>query len=419
MSVLGAGRSRNDFHPLFSWSILAKAEWTLESALLRVREAAPETRATDADVAVRAGELRAASSFPNPTIEVRADDKLGQEDQRGGTDITQLVFSQPLPLQRLGRERRAAQARLAGSEAARRYRWLQVERETAEAFYLAQLAQARLTLAREQLGQTEIYLGSRERRDPLKRYLAPFDRARLAILNEEANQAIAAAEREHQKALTKLRARLALPGDTSIELAPAVLPSLPLTIEALLRDLDNHPAVMAAYQAHEAAAMNIAAARSQRFADPTLNLFRERDVLANERRDVTGIGFSVQIPLWNANRGLIDKAAAEAARAQAELDMERRETVTRLQSSYLELTRLHEQAERVRDKLLEPARHLHELARRSFNAGEVNVLALIDATNTYYEARARYLELVAQAQLAEAELRLATGQSLLAQGVSP
>lgn len=396
-----------------SWSVMAHAEWTLEAAVRRAREIAPETRVADADVAARAGELRTASSFPNPTIDIRADDKLGQEDGRGGTDFTQLALSQPLPLRRLERERRAAQARLASSEAARRYRLLQIERETAEVFYATQLAQDRLALARERLAQTDIYPGGEQRRDPLKRYLAPFDRARLAILHEEANQAIAVAEREHQKALTGLRVRLGLPADASVEVASAVLPPAPSAFDTLARDLDNYPAVATARSSLDAAVAGVDAARSQRFADPSLNLFRERDVLANERRDVTGIGISVQVPLWNTNRGPIDKAVAEAARAQAELDVERRDALARVQTSYTELTRLRLQLERVRDKLLEPARKLHELARRSFSAGEVNVLALIDAANAYYDARSRYLELLAQAQLTAAELRLATGASLV------
>lgn len=385
------------------------ATWSLEAAVRRAREVAPELRAADADVAARAGEVRTARAFPNPTIDVRADDRLGQGDGRGGTDFTQLALSQPLPLRRLERERRAAELRLAAGAATRRYRSLQLDRETAAAFYAAQLAQARLALARERLEQT----GGESRRDPLKRYLAPFDRARLAILREEANQAVGAAEREQQQALTALRARLGLPAAEPIELAAAALPPAPAALETLLAEVDNHPAVAAAQKSHEAAVAGIDAARSQRFADPALNLFRERDVLANSRRDVTGVGVSVQVPLWNTRRGPIDTAVAEAGRAQAELDVERRDLLTRLQGSYAELVRLREQAERVRDHLLEPARKLHQLARRSFGAGEANVLALVDATNAYYDARARYLELLAQAQLAAAELKLASGVSLV------
>lgn len=391
----------------------ARAEpLNLESAVERALQVAPEIGAADADVAARAGELRQARSWPNPTVEARADDKLGQETGTGGTRLTQLALSQPLPILRLPRERRAAEARLAAAEASRNFRRLQIERDTAQAFFAAQLAQTRLALARERLDQTGRY-PSNERRDPLKRYLTPFDRARLALLREEANQAVASAAREHATALAELRARLALPATADVELPDPALPAAPSASDPAPSAIDHHPAIAAAQRAHEGAVAGIAAARAQRFADPALNLFRERDLLNDARRDVTGVGVSVQVPLWNLNRGPVERAQAEAARAQAELDAQRREIALGLVRSQTELARLRAQAEQVRDSLLEPARRVHELAQRSFHTGEVNVLALIDAANTYYDARARYLDLLAQAQLAAAELRLAAGRSVV------
>jgi cobalt-zinc-cadmium efflux system outer membrane protein len=393
----------------------ANAQWTLESAIERALEVAPETRVADAEVAVRAGELKQAGSWPNPTVEVRADNKLGQEDRRGGSDFTQLVFSQPLPLRRLERERQVAQGRLASSEENRRFRRLQIEREIAEVFADVQLAQAKLDLARQR--QAEIYPDSESTgrgRNRLVRYLTPFDRARLTILREEANQAVTIAEREHTQALAALRVRLALSPETSLAVTPLVSPPTPATLEPLRQEIENHPAIAAARRTHEAAIAQIDAAQSQRLADPALNVFHERDVLNDSRRNITGIGISVQIPLWNTNTGPVDRARAEAARAQAELDAQRRDVLARLQRSYTDLTRLRDQAAQVQGNLIEPARKLNDLARRSFNTGEVNVLALVDATGTYHDARARYLELLRQAQLAEAELRLASGRSVAA-----
>lgn len=393
--------------------------WTLESTIQRVVQVAPEWRAADAEVAVRQGELTQAGSWPNPTIDLRADDRLGQEDGRGGTDFTQFALSQPLPLKRVPRERAAAAARLAGAEEGRRLRRLELERAAAQAFHELQRAQAKLELARARLKETESYPGAASARDRLVRYLAPLERARLAILREEANQAVAAAEREREQALIAFRARLALPADAAAEVAAPAEPPAPPALEALEWNLENHPLLAAARKEQEAAEANIAAARSQRFADPALNLFRERDVLAGSRRDVTGVGLSVQVPLWNTNPGIVDKAKAEALRARTELDIARREALTRLRRNHAELTRTRVQAERVRTSLLEPAQRLDELARRSFAAGEANVLALIDAANSYFDAQVRYVELVAQAQLSAAELRLATGQSLLAQETQP
>ena len=56
---------------------------------------------------------------------------------------------------------------------------------------------------------------------------------------------------------------------------------------------------------------------------------------------------------------------------------------------------------------------MFELTRRSFAAGESNVLALVDANNTYFDARARYQELLQECALASADLRLAAGLSIM------
>src|SRR3990170_679069 len=276
------------------------AVWTLESSVRRVLEVAPEIRAAGAEVQARRGELTQAGSWPNPTIDLRADDRLGQEDGRGGKDFTQLALSQPLPLRRVPRERAAAEARLAGAGEGRRLRRLELEHAAAQVFHELQLAQAKLDVALARLKETEGYPGARGgARDRLVRYLAPLERARLAILREEAAQAVVAAEREREQALIAFHARLALPADAAAEASPLAEPPAPDALEALERNLDNHPWLAAARKEQEAAEANIAAAQSQRFADPALNLFRERDVLAGGRRNVTGVGLSVQIPLWN------------------------------------------------------------------------------------------------------------------------
>jgi len=394
--------------------------WTLEAATRRVLELAPERRAADAAVAVRQAELQQAGSWPNPNIELRADDKLGQEDGRGGTDLTRAGISQPLPFRRLSRQRAVAEAALQGSEANRRQQQLQLEQETARAFTALQLAAARLTLAQDRLKLAQEYTNTTTgRRDPLVRYLAPLERRRLAILQEEAQHEMQAAERERDKALTGFRALLGLPPDAAVTLAPLIVPATPAALEVLMPDLDAHPAVIAARQEAEAARAGIAVEESRRFADPEIGVFRERDFINGARRDVTMVELSVQIPLWNLNRGPVDRAKAETIRAQANLAALQRDAASRLRQSYIELTRLSEQAERMRTKLLEPAREVLDLTRRAFAAGEANILALVDANNTYFDAQTHYLDVLKDSALAAASLRLAAGQSVVTGEVAP
>lgn len=395
----------------FATSMCAQAQaWTLESSVERVVSVAPEVRASAADVAVRAGELRQAGAWPNPSVELRADDRLGQEDGRGGVDLTELAISQPLPFRRRARQQASAEATLASARENQRYQRLLLEQEVARRFSALQLASAQraLTLRRRDLAET--FGGANTgRRDPLVRYLSPVESHRLTILREQAYQDVAVAEREYLNAVVDFRALLALPDATPIDVVPLVPAAAPPSLEVFEGNLESHPALLSTQRALDAARAGIKAAESQRYADPELKLFRGRDFLNGARRDVNGVGVSVQVPLWNTNGGLVDKAKAEALRADADHDAARRDVLSRLRRAHATLERLIAQTQRLRTNLLEPAGKVLELTRRGFASGESNILALVDANNTYFDAQARYLEQLREAELIAAELRVAAG----------
>jgi len=394
--------------------------WTLESSIERAITVAPEQRASEAAVAARAGELTQAGAWPNPTVELRADEKLGIDDGRGGYDLTQAAITQSLPLRRLAHQRRAAEAGLESARASQRYQRLQLETRTAQAFHALQLAAERLRLAEERLKFAAGLHPGADRPDRLVRYLSPLERARLDILRESAHQDVAQAEGKWSEAVAQFRSLLALPVDepnTTIALTPI---DAPAALNRLQERLASHPALRAIQQTRAASLAAVDVARSQRFADPTISVFREQDNLAGSRQDYTGIMLGVQIPLWNFNGGGVARAVAEADKADALLAAQQRELESRLRQNHLHLGHLIEQADHYRTRLLVPARQLLDLTHKGFATGEQNGLALVDASNTYFDAQARYLELLHDAWSEAAELRLAAGISLTGgTGVQP
>lgn len=408
--------------------------WRLDAAVRQALSVAPEIRQAQAEVAAHEAALKQAGAWPNPSIDLRADQKLGIEDGSGGTDFTQLALSQPLPLTRRAHQRDQAGAQLAAARARLRLARLARETETARAFHALQLAEARLKLAEQRVafvagvesgaeGKARRPEGEAVRRAApgtaggfvlprIVRYLTPLERARLAILREAAEQEVASAEGKHSEAAAQFRALLGLAPDAAPRTAPLAPAEAPLALETLLQRLEAHPALVASDADIEAARAGVGVARASRFADPTIGVFRERDFLAGARRDYSGVMLSVQLPLWSTQSGAVGRARAEADQAQERRAAQRRDLETRLRQGWLHLGHLIAQAERHRERLLAPARRMLDLARRGFATGEQNVLALVDGYNTYFDAEVRYHELLQESWQEVAELRFAAGIAL-------
>ncbi len=402
------------------------AAWTLEQSVRRALDRAPERRAAEAEIAAREGELSQSDAWPNPTIELRADEKLAIETQnrRGGLNLNQIIITQPLPLNRLEQQRRVAEENLASVRAEQLYRHLQIEARVAQAFHALQLAQVREHLAQQRLALAEkLHRGADHKKigprkfDPLVRYLSPLERARLDVLRETAYQAVAEAEGKWSEAAAQFRALLVIaPGEPQaepLETMPLIPADTPKILSALLDGLAAHPALRATQHSRDASSAKVDVARAQRLNDPTLSIFHERDQIAGEQRIYTGIMLGVQIPLWNNHGGSVARALADVDKAEAALAVQRRDLESGLRQNHLHLGHLIEQAEHYRSRLLAPAELVLDLTRKGFATGEQNGLALVDASNTYFEAQAHYLDLLHDAWFEAAELRLASGISLL------
>ena len=61
-------------------------------------------------------------------------------------------------------------------------------------------------------------------------------------------------------------------------------------------------------------------------------------------------------------------------------------------------------------KVLKPARKMLDLTNKGFSSGELNILSLVDANNTYFESQLTYLDLLYQARMELAEVKLYAGQ---------
>lgn len=388
-------------------------QWTLESSVRQAMETAPELKKTLAEINARSKDIELSDMWPDPSIELRVDNKLGKDDHSGGYDLTDVVISQPIPLSRLKYQRSVAEARLMASEYSREYQALQLQNQVAKVFHELQLTSAELSVAekRHQLADELERQSRRNKQGVIVRYLTPLEKGRLKIIREEASQAASSAEGRYSETLSEFSRLLGIDtsGATVTELQP--ITKVP-AIDHLLASLDTHAQLASQQQQLAAATNQIDVERNSQLADPTVSLIRTRDTFDSGREDVYGIMFNVQIPLHDRKNTAVSKATYMASEQRIELEKLRRDLQINLKRSHTHLHHLIEQADNYRNKVLSPAAEMLELTRSGFTSGELNILNLVDANNTYFEARMKYLDLLYQAHAELADLRLYAGRMI-------
>ena len=111
------------------------------------------------------------------------------------------------------------------------------------------------------------------------------------------------------------------------------------------------------------------------------------------------IGFSLPFPLFNRSGGEVTRAMAERDRAQAELDLTRRETDAAVARARRELMAARDRARRSAD-LVASANRIAGMSLRAYGEGAVALANVLEAQRNAREILARYIDDLAAADAA-------------------
>jgi len=381
---------------------------TLEDALRRMEQSSLDLRLAREAVAAARARAVTAGTRPNPTLGIDREQLGGN----GGYHETVLTVGRSLDVtgQRearrevAGREVAAAEARLAADAAHARaqVRTAYLRAVGAEA-RLAVLSDAVLVFREaERAGQSRYREGD----------ISAYELQRLQVETARYETMLAEARLEQLRAGRELASLTAFePGREGLVLLPAdsltglLAPAAALSGDAALALARRRADVRAAEADVEAARARVAlAGRGRRF-NPT--------VTAGLKEQAGGmyggvLGVSVPLPLSDRNQGPI--AEAEAALAQAETRLAL--AVRAAEADVLRaLDRQRSLADRLtlREGLLARTGTLLQSARVAYAEGEMTLLELLDAAETYRTAREQADALLAEYLLSVADVERAIG----------
>jgi len=395
-------------------------QWTLESSVSQAMSTAPELKKAMAETAARQQDIKMSAMWPDPSVEFRVDNKLGKDDNSGGYDLTDVTISQPIPLSRMKYQQSAAEASLKAVEFSHDHQALLLQTRVAKVFHQLQFASSQYALAEKRL-QLANELSRKTQKNAqgvVVRYLTPLEKMRLDIIREEAHQAVTNAEGKYHEARVEFVKLLGLEGEDDINVAELQPITYMPELERLLDQQQHHAQLASQKQQLLAANHQIDVARSTQMADPTISLSRSRDTFGSGREDVYGVMFNIQIPIHDRKSTAVSRAGYKASQQRIELARLQRELQINLKRSFTHLHHVVGQAGDYDKKVLSRATKMLQLTERGFTSGELSILSLVDANNTYFDARLRYLELLYQAWSELADVKLYAGQLMVDNKVS-
>lgn len=295
----------------------------------------------------------------------------------GDTRDELLWLRQPLDLAGVNGRRRAAgqqrlQAVLLDSDHQRREYASRIRQQ----FYANLVADRRVMLTEQQLERFEqlaANVASRVQAGDASRY----DQLRLeqetALLESRLAQAIASREDANNQLAAMLGNRNATP------LGNVLPPAPDSVLDEVAPMLVNHPALQSLDARRREALLDAEAANRQRWPEITVGIGHRSVREPGDRGSGNLLMLELELPVFN--RGQHEQAAANsrARRIEADQTLLQRQLTARMRSLQERLRREHNAATALLVRLPEGGSGLAAIAEDAYQAGEISVMALIDA----------------------------------------
>ena len=395
--------------PAIAAENISLAGISLDEATTLALQANPDIAVALSGREVESGQVLQAGTRPNPTLSAQV------EDLRSRYRNSTLLISQQLETAGK-RDKRiaAAGANLAIADADIRIAQAEISAKVYAAFYEALAAQQAQALASELL---QIAITSKEttakrvlagKVSPVEETKAKVAEAGLKIELATAKQQLAAAK----KRLTGLWGKALASAETTAFTLVGELEkfnTLPAYSE-LAAHLPNSPRLKKASLAIAQKQALSEIEKSKQTPDVTLSLGARRN---EELGGITQaiIGISIPIPLFDKNQGNWQSAKARETQSLDEKTALENQLNTELADAYLRRQVQVEASNTYSQEILLGAQSAYEAARKGFEFGKFSFLEVLDAQRTLFQAKTQYIQTLALAHQAEADIQSILGLS--------
>ena len=356
---------------------------------------------------VESAQLQQAATRPNPTLSGQV------EDLRSQNRIATIAISQQLETAgKRDKRMAAADATLAMADADIVIAQAEISAKTYAAFYQVLAAQQAQTLAQEllQIATTSKLTTAKRvlagKVSPVEETKAKVAEAGLKIDLANASQQLVSAKQR----LYSLWAKGLEPNKHIDYIAVGELEKLGNipTLEALTAQLADSPRLKKASLAVTQKQALSAIEQSKQTPDVTVSLGAQRN---EELGGITQaiIGLSIPIPVFDKNQGNLQSARAREFQSIDEKTALENLLRTELVDAYSRRQLHVDAASMYKNDILQGAQSAYEAARKGFEFGKFSFLEVLDAQRTLFQAKTQFIQTLALARQAEADMQSILG----------
>ncbi|WAT31895.1 TolC family protein [Pseudomonas sp. GXZC] len=375
---------------------------SLAEALSTAMDANPDLAAARQEIGISEGVRKQAGLIPNPEI------SYDVEDTRRNTSTTTVTLSQPLELggKRSARVEVATYGQtVAQLELDRRVNSLRAD--VVQFFYAALRAQTGLNLAKQSLELTERGLRIVDGRVRAGKS-SPVEATRAQVQLAEAKLQVRRAETAKSTAYQQLAQVIGSSATAFDRLdSPNLSPGIPPQAAELLAKLDQTAEMRQALAQIDKSDASLGSEKAQRIPNLTVSVGSQYDRSVRER--VNLVGLSMPLPLFDRNQGNILSASRRADQARDQRNAVELRLRSETQTAVNQWATAMQEVESYDKTILPSAQLAVDTATRGFEMGKFGFIEVLDAQRTLIVARGQYLDSLAAATNARAQVERVYG----------
>lgn len=386
---------------------IASSGFTLKQAITKALIQSPRLKAFGSGVAAAKGEQRQAGLWANPQIGVQTENISGSGAYKGfdSAEINYGVTQQFLIGGKLSAQKSIAGKGVEIASLAQQAAALDVIRDVAIAFADAVAAEENVRLATEQKALAEDVLNSVSIRvnaaaAPLiQKSRAEVERSTTVIALDKANRERDIARKRLAALMGEERFTLKLDSASFYEIRKQEL-------DQNEEKLKSNPDIVKLESSYEQSKARFALEKANAIPDPSVN------VGIRDYRDSGDqafmVGVSLPIPIFNANRGNIERARNEVSRTELDNRQFVLNASTELTQAQEQMQNAYMQAETLRTEILPAADKAFRLSREGYGVGRFPYLEVLDAQRSLFGVKQQQIDAIRAFHTARAQVERLT-----------